>query len=187
MARLDKTVRAAVEQVIPPRQCGRPTRDGTPCERYVNVGASVCYTHGGNAKQVKAKAIERVTLAEALVRGDKRHAWEVLEDGLHISDVLMREVVLDIQELGNQVPAETMDKLVSVVERAHRLAKTNLDAGIDQRRMRLAEAQATQMQAFVTRVLSGLHLTAEQKAMVPELIRREVRGITEQKVIEAAA
>lgn len=156
-------------------KCTALNGKGLPCQRDAIVGAVVCYTHGGNAPQVKAKAEERITLAEALVRTPKRHPWEVLEDGLHAMDLVMRECMGEIQDQGNVTPA-LLDKLVSSVERAHRLAKVNLDAGIDQRRIKLAEAQAGQMFAVFTRVLNALGLTAEQKAMVPGLLRREIQG-----------
>jgi hypothetical protein len=118
-----------------------------------------------------------VLLAEALRATPYRHPWEVLEDALHAADVVMGEARLAIED-GHVTPA-LVDKLIVAAERAHRLAKVNLDAGVDQRRLRLAEAQAGQMHAVFTRVMAGLGLTAEQKARVPELLRAEIRGVLE--------
>lgn len=186
MPRLNKTRRRAVQKILPPVKCSAKSNstDG-PCDQYAVVGAAVCPTHGGRAPQVAAAAERRVTLAEALLRGDRRPPWEVLEDCLHMMDLVMREVLHEIQDQGSVTP-KLLDKLVSSVERAHRLAKVNLDAGIDQRRLRLAEAQAGQMFAVFTRVLGALGLTAEQKALVPGLLRREIDGELAAKATEAA-
>ena len=47
------------------QQCeAKAKATGRRCERRV-VGGTVCFVHGGNAKQVKAKREQRVALAEA--------------------------------------------------------------------------------------------------------------------------
>lgn len=176
MTRFDEARRRAVLEVIPPRKCGRTTREGVPCKRWASVGAEVCTTHGGRAPQVRAKAEERVTLAEALKDTRQRHPWEVLEHTAHIADVLMQQVLVELEGKGTVSPS-LIDRLVQALERANRLAKTTLDAGVDQRRVRLAEAQAGQMHAVFTRVLAGLGLTQEQKALVPMLLKREIEGV----------
>lgn len=185
MARLNQNRRARIRQAIPPIRCTGRCTDGTPCKKNALVGALVCYTHGGGAPQVRAKAEQRVTLAEAMLTAPKRHPWEVLEDGLHAMDLVMREAVLEIQDRGT-VTAELLDKLVSSVERAHRLAKVNLDAGIDQRRLQLAEAQAGQIHKMFGQILAGLNLTAEQRALVPGLVKRVIEGEISPKGIQAA-
>lgn len=176
MARLDKSRRARVAKQLPPLRCSATNTDGNPCEKWANVGATVCYTHGAQAAQVQAAAERRITLAEAILHGDKRHPGEILEDCLHIVDMVLQEIVLEVRDKGGAVTPALLDKLIQAVERAHRLSKVNLDAGIDQRRMRLAEAQAGQLQAIFTRVLAALHLTPEQKALVPAALKREIQG-----------
>jgi hypothetical protein len=164
--------------VLKAEQCQAMSRQsGQRCRRLANRGATVCQKHGGSAPQVKAAAAKRIALAEALAKEPRRHPWEVLEEALHVSDVLMKEARIAVED--EQITPALVDKLVSALERAHRLAKVNLDAGIDQRRLRLAEAQATQMHAVFTRVLAQLGLTAEQRAQVPELLRAEIRGVLE--------
>lgn len=175
MARLDKNRRYAVKKALPPRKCSALNGRGQPCQRNAIVGATICPTHGGMAPQVRAKAEERVTLAEAIATAPRRQPWEIMDDTVHLSDVLLQQVVLELQGQGTVSP-KLLDNLVSALERANRLSKTSLDAGVAERRTRLAEAQATQMFAVFTRVLSALGLTAEQKARVPELLRREIDG-----------
>jgi hypothetical protein len=169
--------------VLRSEQCtATSTQSGQRCKRLATRGAKVCQKHGAAAPQVREAARQRVAIADALATGTKRHPWEVLEDALHTADVLMSEARVQV-ETGQITPA-LVEKLVNTIERAHRMAKVNLDAGIDQRKLRLAEAQAGQMHQVFTRVLTQLGLTAEQKARVPELLKREIRSVLE---LEGAA
>lgn len=43
---------------------GHSKQTGLPCGQYAIRGATVCYYHGGKAKQVRAKAAERLVEAE---------------------------------------------------------------------------------------------------------------------------
>lgn len=185
MARLNKTRRARVQALIPPAQCEATIHStGRRCLKPATVGALVCHTHGAAAPQVRAAAEKRVTLAEAMVSGPKRQPYEVLEDALHAADLLMREVIFELSDSGTAGPA-LIEKFTQAFERAHRLAKVNMDAGIDQRRIALAEAQAGQMHRVFTRVLAALELTPEQKALVPGLLKREIEGVMVRQEIAA--
>lgn len=174
--RLSQARRQAILPIIPSLQCaGTASTTGQRCKKRAELGTNVCRKHGAAAPQVRRLADERITLAEALVAAPRRPVWEVLEDTAHYSDVLLRQVVLEVRSQGTVSP-ELLDRLVQALERANRLSKTVLDAGVAERRTRLAEAQATQMFAVFTRVLNALGLTAEQKAQVPELLKREIQG-----------
>ncbi len=184
MVRLDKTRRRYVRKILPPIRCAGHCKDGARCKRYAIIGASVCWKHGGGAPQVQAKAAERVTFAEALASEDPRHPWDILEHTMHISDVLMRQVLQEITAKGAVSP-HLLDKLIASIERANRLSKTVLDAGVAERRTRLAEGQAQQMHAFVQRICNGLELTPQQRALLPHVIRREVEGMQDRRAIAA--
>lgn len=165
-------------EIVRSQQCSATSkRSGEQCRRLATKGTHVCMMHGAASARVKTAAAKRVALAEALARGEKRHPWEVLEDALHSADTLMADAMAGVQ--AGQLDAALVDKFVAAIERAHRMAKVNLDAGIDQRKLRLAEAQAGQMHQVFTRVLAQLGLTAEQKARVPELLKREIKGVLE--------
>lgn len=180
MARLNKTLRKRVQDEIPPLRCKATVkRTGQQCRRYVIVGATVCRSHGGVAPQVRAAAERRVTLAERLKTAPRRQTWEVLEDTAHIADALLQDARVEIEQ-GAFTPA-ALDKLVSSLERAHRLSTSNHHAGLAERRQRFAEGQAEQMHQVFTRVLAGLGLTPEQKALVPVLLKREIEGVLVQR------
>lgn len=180
MARLAKDRRRLVQDVIPPLRCTATSkRSGVNCRRYAMVGTNVCARHGGIAPQVRAKAEERVTLAERLKTAPMRQTWEVLADTAHIADVLLQDARVSIEQ-GTFTPA-SLETLVSALERAHRLSTSNHHAGLAERKARFAEAQAGQMHQVFTRVLAGLGLTPEQKALVPQLLKREIEGVLVQQ------
>jgi len=78
-----------------------------------------------------AKANERVTLAQLLASGERRHPGLVLLDATHFLDVLMRDARARLGE-GGEVTPDELDRFVQAVGRAAHLAKTTLDAGVAQ-------------------------------------------------------
>jgi hypothetical protein len=61
------------------------------------------------------------------------------------------------------------------IDRAARLAKTALDAGVDERRIRLAESQADELAEMFREFIEALGLTADQAARAPDLLERTIR------------
>jgi hypothetical protein len=57
------------------------------------------------------------------------------------------------------------------IDGAAKHAKLALDAGIEERRVQLAEMEAQLVANVVMGVLDDLNLTAEQKAIAPEVVR----------------
>jgi hypothetical protein len=175
MARLDKVLRARVQDQIPPRKCsGMVKKTGKPCKKPALVGATVCWTHGAAAPQVRAKAIERVTLAERLQTSPVRQPWDILADVQHGADVLFQDARAKLEQ--GSLSVEDFDQFVSAMERAARLTTSNVHAGLAERRQRFAEGQAQIMHRFVMAVLEGVGLTAEQRARVPAVIKGVVEG-----------
>lgn len=145
-------------------QCSATAKStGNRCRRLSIAGGVVCLVHGGAAPQVRRKAAERVALAEALRRADHRPPWEVLSDALDAADSLMRQARMAAAE-GGRVTVEQLDRLVDAIERAARMAKVALDAGVDERRVRLAEAQGVLLARVCGAVLAehGLRVADDQ-------------------------
>lgn len=162
---------------IPAVKCSATAkRSGHRCRRWAIAGATVCQVHGGAAPQVQRKAAERVALAEALARGDRRPAWQILLDATHTADVLMRQARVEIEH-GQTVTPELLDQLVGSTERAARLAKVVLDAKVDQQRVRVAEEQGQMLALVITAVLGDFGLnTAETR--VREVVARRIGELT---------
>lgn len=126
-------------------------RTGERCGQFV-PGGGVCRWHGGAARQVKAKREARIALQEQLASEDRRAPWEVLLDALHTADVLAKKAKDDITVL----TPETLEALVTATNRAATLAKMGLDAGIDERRVNIAERQGELLAAGVTWLLAAI-------------------------------
>jgi len=62
-------------------------------------------------------------------------------------------------------------------ERKHLLdlVKTAISVGIEERRVRLAEAQGSLMNEVIRRILARLSLTADQSALLPVVVPEELR------------
>lgn len=110
---------------IPAIRCSATKRDGTPCRKWAHPGAAVCTMHGAKAKQVRAKASQRLTMAE-LHANDARHPWQVVLDATHIADTLMRDAEQQLRG-GEPLTAGQVDRLVEITRFTHHLAKTALD------------------------------------------------------------
>lgn len=133
----------------------RAKSTGNRCRRDPIAGATVCVVHGGQAPQVKRKAAERLALAEALAKGDRRPSWEVLADAAHSLDVVARHL-RDQIVAGRRVDARTVDAFIEATERQSRLAKTVLDAGIDERRAQVMERVNRQASDAIVAVLTSV-------------------------------
>jgi hypothetical protein len=62
-------------------------------------------------------------------------------------------------------------------DRCVRYAKTAHDMGIAEHQIRVAEEQGRLLGDVIRRVLAALGLTAEQRALVPEVVPRELRAV----------
>lgn len=95
-----------------PTKCRGTNRAGQPCGRYPIKGGTVCKIHGGGAKQVKAKAEERIT--EQNVRKQMTNLG-VIEDGVDPAETLLwlcQTKKAEVVWLRLQVEETTRDDLV---------------------------------------------------------------------------
>lgn len=58
------------------------------------------------------------------------------------------------------------------------LSRTALSAGVEERRVRLAEQTGAMVAQVIRRVLEGLNLSVEQQALVSTVVPRELRALT---------
>jgi hypothetical protein len=72
-------------------------------------------------------------------------------------------------------------------DRCAGMAAKAIAAGLAERQVRLAERQGAAMYGLFSRVLESLGLDAEQLALVPALLEREIRALTGGGVIEGSA
>jgi hypothetical protein len=157
------------------QQCeARAKATGQRCERRV-VGGSVCFVHGGNARQVKAKREQRVLVAEVRAAAavepvvlQRREAEEVLIDLLD-----------DVTRILERIKSEMHTNIISPVllevcgewmDRAGRLAKiitdSDLNTRLHQRLGWLAADRAAQLNGLLAATLQAGPLSAADKLAV---------------------
>lgn len=169
-----------------PRRCtAHSAATGQPCKKTPIVGGNVCRNHGGGAPQVKAAAAARAEAAR-LIReaafdpaGVPRDPGEVL---LAMLAMTHARVAVFAQALAEQHAERGVDALLADSnlaklerderDRAGRLAKTALDAGIAERHVRLAERQGELLVLFTEQLLVALSthlagLTPEERQLDP--------------------
>lgn len=145
-------------RVLRVRCSARSSRTGQPCRAWAVHGATVCVAHGGRAPQVRAAAERRIS--EGQVRKQLGipldvHPLEALLQAVHEAAgnvEMLRSLVADEANTTPLYDAygkpHTHPVLAFYNEERDRLArfsKLALDAGVDERRVRLAEAMGRSM------------------------------------------
>ena len=164
-----------MKRALPSQQCkAKAKRSGEQCKRMV-VGAPVCVMHGQNAR-VKAKRLERITMAQALAADERRAPHEVLAGVLHQSEYLLRR--MQEETYPDQLTARALERLVARVEQAGRWASKALEAGVNEHTVRLAEKQGELVADCIQRILDALMLSDVQWARVGTVVPAELRRLT---------
>jgi len=148
---------------------------GQQCRRLV-LGGGVCVMHGGRAPQVDAKRRERVALAEMFAQLPRRRPGDILADVVHTADVLAVRAREDLAVRGDT--PESVQALIDATMRAGYLARVALGAGIDERRVQLAEQQGNLVVTALQRIFDQLDLSPDQRALLPTVVPAELRRLT---------
>lgn len=151
---------SAAEALAPTRCTATAKRTGEQCQAWAIRGAKVCRVHGGMARQVRAKAAERLLLAERMAAAPRRHPAEVLLDALAAADLLMRDAL----EAGAPMSAEELPRVVDAIERAQRFARSTLDLKLAERQQTMFEEIAGSYVRLIERVLEAAELSPSQQA-----------------------
>ena len=169
------------------------------------AGQTVCHKHGGASPAARAAARRRIAEAEAAetVRTlglpiDVTPAEALLQEVQHTAGHVawLREQVRDTDPralvwgttrvkdtpMGEEETREAKPNVwydLYARERAHlvRVCEAALKAGVDERRVRIAEQQGELVAAAITRILNALTLTPQQWDLVPTIVPRELRAI----------
>lgn len=188
-------------QVDPGKQCrARSRRSGEQCKRTRTPGSTVCYYHGSAAGQVRRKAAERLERDRAVaavatfglpVEVDPHDALlgEVHRTAGHVTWLGVLVAGLEADGLKQRSPGaagvlwERPAVWVELYqqERAHlvRVAKAAVDAGVEERQVRVAEQAGAVLAEVLRAVLDDpqLGLTAEQRGVGGQVARRHLLAV----------
>ncbi|MFI5281744.1 MAG: hypothetical protein ACHQ0J_01275 [Candidatus Dormibacterales bacterium] len=146
------------------------------CRRWASVGQHVCAIHGGKSPQALEAAEKRlavVKVREALVKMGvpvEEHPIEVLLQQVAESNGNVVFLRARVQELN--LPEQLTTAAIALLElynqerdRAAKMAKLALDAGVQERQARVAEEQAAQVVDLLRHVFDhpALGLSADQR------------------------
>jgi hypothetical protein len=178
----------------------------TAGERTPHAGHGTCWQHGGTAPSHIAAgqvAMARAAMATYGQKADTNPVDALLDEvrwtAGHVA--WLRERVREIeQEALTWGKTEQVDKQASEFpgvdtteaarpnvwlvlyqqERKHLVdvCKAAISAGIEERRVRLAEQQGEVIVGVIQAILGDLGLSPEQQAMVPEVVPRRLRAVT---------
>lgn len=183
------------------RKCSGRRTNGEECRKPPMKGQRVCATHGGSSPQAKAAAERRIQTAKAagavetfgLPREvDPRDALleEVYRSAgavdwltskvreLQSEDVVWGKAEESADDVKYKAGVNVWVQLLSS-ERKHlvEVCKTAVAAGLEERRVRLAESQGAMLAGVIRQILGDLELSPEQQAKVPEVVPRHLRAI----------
>lgn len=189
-----------------PQCTAKSKQSGERCKRRPIPDGTVCVMHGGKSPAVQAAAVARRQEREALVAAESfglprevdphtalleelhRTAGAVAWLGAIVADLDAEDVVWGRtrEKLGGEDAGTTREArpnaFVSLwqVERKHlvAVAKACHDAGIEERRVRIAESAGQQLASVVRAVLERLGLTAEQQLLAREVVPEEFRRLS---------
>ena len=192
----DLTETSAAVGTPPRRRCkARSKGSGEQCKRSPVAGADVCLAHGGGARQVKAKAAER--LLTARIRGElaKVEIEPITDPAAAYADLageqwafkeLARQQIQVLESwaswsegAGEQIKA-TVQVYTAALTAMQKTLADMLRIGLSAEALRAAKErpsreQAEALQRVIDGLLGGLDLSAEQQAKVPAALTEAVR------------
>lgn len=176
----------------PSTQCSaKSKRSGQRCKHLV-IGGGPCHMHGGKAPQVAAGRAGRVAIWEAQQRQDPiqlRDPADALLAAATSADGLVQRLQQELDDDERLTPA-TLWALGEWLDRVGRLSKLTLDARIDERKVRLSEAQGAQMHRVIVGVLTELGHDVSPGSMAAQVVLKHLaplRASAPLRVIEGGA
>lgn len=190
----------------PRAYCGAKTRNGGTCKSAPIQGATRCRMHGGASPRAKAAAERRlaeqaareavvtyglpvdISPTEALLREVRYTAGHVEWLRARVQELEEAKLTVGVTEQKIDPTGAKSTKIESVPnawvrlyqeERRHLVAVTTaaLKAGVEERRVRLEEAQGAAIVELLDTILDGLDLTPAQQEKAHDVVPRALRAI----------
>lgn len=178
--------------------CGGTTETGKRCQRNAGAGTEhkgygTCSFHGGNtpslvavaARYMGADITDKMTVAygygapldltpqEALLQEVRRTGGHVawLAEQIGFWDMNTTETINATRQQWLELYHKEREMLVKV-------AKAAVDAGVEERKVKIAEQQGAMMLQAFNQVFDALGLNVAQRRLVPKVVPQILRGMT---------
>ena len=189
----------------PHERCKAHNRQGFPCGRYPLAGQQVCNLHGGKSPRALSAAGRRLAEREALLAVETfglpilvdphtalleelhRTAGAVAWLGALVADLERADVIWGQtrKKVGGDDAGTTFEAKPNAWyvlwqgERKHLVdvATACTKAGIEERRIQLAEDQGRLLAGVIQRILGRLDLSEVQQSLVGSVVPEELRQI----------
>jgi hypothetical protein len=153
-------------------QCtAKSKRSGQRCQHFV-IGGGPCHLHGGKSPRAAAAREARIIAAQAHASGavtEYRDPGEALVSAAVDADRIVQLLKRSL-ESGETLKAGELRSLGEWLDRTGRLAKTVLDARVDERKVRITELQHRELFAIIGAVLAELGHDPDSPEMI-EVVR----------------
>lgn len=178
-------------------RCAAHNRQGGPCGLWPLAGQRVCGLHGGRTPNALRRASERLveqqarrTLASLAVEPepiqDAVAALEKLAGEVVALVGVLRGFVSELEEIryrggigaGFEQARAELSFYLTALQRAESVLAAIVKLNLDERRVRIGEAEATLVVAAVTSVLRALGLDAEQQQRARTMLARELGSVS---------
>lgn len=166
-------------------KCKGHNGQGQWCGKAPIAGGRVCPTHGGAAPQVKAAAAARVHEEAQRLAAEKWAPHSPMSPGQALLEEVSRsagivawlEARISVSSFlpGEAATPELLEWFQKERDHLRKVCGDALRAGVEERRVRIAESQAAQLVTVIRGVLRDLDLTTEQQAKIPEVVPRHLR------------
>lgn len=151
-------------------------RSGQRCRQLVVAGGP-CFKHGGAAPQVRARRELRIIEGRARLAGEvveQRDPGEALLAAAHDADAMLQRIKGQLD--AGRLTGTELTGLGEWIDRVSRIAKTVLDARVDERRLRIDERQARMLADGMLWVIR--QLPAEHREQTRRLTAQMCRSLS---------
>jgi hypothetical protein len=166
------------------RCTSKSKQSGERCRNHPRPGSTVCHIHGGKSPQVRRVAARRVAIMEAqrIVQGlggmVDVDPLDVLLEGVREAayNVTVYRIAIESYPVV-EAPKELLVKYEEWWDRAIRYAKVCVEAGVEERKVRLQEAEGALMARVVRAAVDACNPTGDERAAAVVAAGRELRAI----------
>jgi hypothetical protein len=169
--------------------CGVRKKNGETCCAFAGLGTGhlgigKCKWHGGSTRSHQTHAVRTAAAQRAATLGvpievDPGSAllWTVHASAGHAT--WLREQVAEIEGTGTFEARVLVEMYGNERDRLTRASKAALDAGIDERRVRIAEQHGDRLVAAIRRAIISVELPPDAAQKLNKAIAREIRDAIE--------